>query len=789
MRIDAGWLVLAALAAGCSRGAPEPRAGRPAATADKLRGYSQRAVLDKLGGNSRNGFCFRCDDRLATARISYDPATGVAGRSALPAFEFEGADEPALAHRGLEAGVEGGRLGFVSAGHGYLVTEGDLDLPRDLLAEVEIRMKTALGKELRLGWSTQTGKAWVDEELGVTAVPLESEEGFHVYRIALDKVLKTRAGAEDRIRTLFFAPANRCGDRVEIDYIRLLDGRERYRRRAVGSGRVAAGGVSRPAIWTPAAASLAWDLRLPEEECSFRGAAGFLFGGEAAAEFRVLVDGETVRSLRVEGGGGWTEIPPLSLGRWRGKTVTLALETSGDAPGVAVWANPAVAAAPRSRFNVVIFLEDALRADRLGCYGYGTPTSPRKSELLAGGGVVFASAVSQATMTRPSCPSLMTSLYPNATGVLTFRDRLPPEYLTLAEIMREQGFATGAFVQNVAAGTAAGLDQGYCEFYDSERVFSRPRDLFGAALESWLDRHADSNFFLYLHLLDPHGPYNPPPPFDAAWREYTGPRTPVAGNRPGLVLDPPGVVAPSREGRNLRYDGEVADNDYWFGVFTEMLKTRGLWNDTLIVCLADHGEFLGERGRWGHHPPGLAPVIHVPLLFFYPARWREKIEVETPVQLLDVMPTVLELARVASAPLVMQGDSLLSLIDGDAAEKERWARRPAISEEVSGLGGRVPDDPLGSVVTGGRHYIFSRRLGAGDEERRTIRTLAWPGDAPAPGADGGGAARAESVLRDLARANRMIRESIRGGAPAKTEAVSRRDPETDRRLQALGYLQ
>ena len=127
---------------------------------------------------------------------------------------------------------------------------------------------------------------------------------------------------------------------------------------------------------------------------------------------------------------------------------------------------------------------------------------------------------------------------------------------------------------------------------------------------------------------------------------------------------------PTDEGRRRRYAGEILHNDALLPRLLEKLSALGLAEDTLLIFLADHGEYMGEHGLWGHKPPGLMPVIHVPLMMVYPKRFQEAKRIGDPVQLIDVMPTILELAEVDPADLLLQGNSLIGLIEG--RDPERW---------------------------------------------------------------------------------------------------------------------
>jgi len=330
-------------------------------------------------------------------------------------------------------------------------------------------------------------------------------------------------------------------------------------------------------------------------------------------------------------------------------------------------------------------LEDAERADHLSLYGYDQPTSPFKEELLRDSGAVFLQARAQDNITRASVPSMMTSLLPSVTGVWSFADMLRPEFLTLAEVLRQQGFATASFVQNSNAGPAAGLHQGFDVTAD-EVTRGEPEVLLeGTPLWNWLRSHKDRNSFVYLHLADPHGPYDPPPPYDGSYRalEHAVGRQSVGVDtfKPDEAIDAPWVHAPTRAGRVALYDGEIRHNDEVLRGFFARLKTEGMFEDTLFVFVADHGEHFGEHGVWTHRPPGTAQVTGVPLVLMHPQRIPKPLRITEPVQLLDVMPTVLEFAGVDSSGLAMQGDSLASLIEG--RNSEFWRNRVIASEEVT----------------------------------------------------------------------------------------------------------
>jgi Sulfatase len=230
----------------------------------------------------------------------------------------------------------------------------------------------------------------------------------------------------------------------------------------------------------------------------------------------------------------------------------------------------------------------------------------------------------------------------------------------------------------------------------------------GERVSQWLEQHRDRNFFLYLHALDPHAPFDPPQP----WRDQALAQLPKDGTTPmrwDRDLDPDWSKEPTLEGRRLLYEAEIAHNDAVVEQFFRRLDALGLSQNTLVVMTADHGEYLGERNffgnrLWTHRPPGFLPGTHVPLMMVYPKRFKEPKRIKDPVQLIDVMPTVLELAGVERGDLLLQGHSLLGLIDG--ARPDAWRDRVIVSEEPTAM---LKDNPCscGSLYFRDWHLLSS----------------------------------------------------------------------------------
>lgn len=760
--------------------------------------FNQINLLKSLSLNPRNGFYYRLDDNLD--QVNYAGSDSKTTKSEEKErnldFEFANPEEFTWLLPDRKPRIGNGILEFRAAPGDYLETSGDLNIPQGIIQEIEIRARMKCSTEMEVGWSGSTDHGWDEVRMGRIKIETKPGDRFYIYRINAAAALKKKLDADDKIRKFFLRPSTIKGDLIEIDYIRLISKNRKYRRSPFGTGYETLDKVMRKILHLNSPGSLTYRLKLPEVPVNLRFGLGVLDDSEPVI-CRVLLKGngneQEVFSRQLTKQDSWEDIEPIELSPWKNQEVTIRLEAASQNNNTTFWSNPIIYQSPSPEpFNVVIVLEDALRADHLSLYGYRQETSPSKDRLLQDG-IIFLNAISQATMTRPSCPSLMTSLYPSTTGVWNFQEMLNENYLTLPEIMRHQGFTTAAFIQNVAAGPAAGLHQGYSYLYDQHTCGYHPDNNFRDLIRTWLKNHSDRNFFLYIHLLDPHGPYNPQPPGDKWYKNYQGPTTPVERqDKPGFRIDPSWVDEPSLEGRTLLYDGEVLDNDLWLDNFIEFIKERGFLSRTLIVFLSDHGEFLGEYNEWGHHPPGRFPVIHPPLMIYYPAELPGNLRIEEPVQLIDVMPTILDLSGIATENFLLQGDSLLPLIRGE--NSEWWENRLCVSEEVSLRRSKEDKNNWGSLFYRDRHLLYSDKLsGEGKQQENEaglriynyqkdlggIHTLSIPfGNAILK-------PRVRDFLHQFQEHNLRIHRNIIGD---NTE-VSSHDPEVLKQLKALGYLQ
>jgi arylsulfatase A-like enzyme len=748
---------------------------RAAALREIAVGFDPDETLAALPPNPKTGTVVRLDERLAEASIVPAPEGESEPPPRILQFEFDGTDPVALAPAHSEYTVTEGVLRLEAQRNDPLLTRGDFDSGGDAIAEMEIRIRLARGRTFSLGWSRAALGRWEPESVRLLEVAVVPGGEFQIYRIAAEHALKLGRG--EHARTLALMPSDVEGDVVEIDWIRLVRKRDKYAREPVGRSYELFGSEMRSVIHVQAPRELAFEVRVPEQDPRLDVGMGLLDGDPI--EFRVELrtrEGAVheLATQRIGRPGMWHDAR-APLDAFAGREVTLRLLADGPRGGVALWSSPRLSGAPTQPFHMILVVEDALRADHLSAWGHARETSP-ETDRLADSGVLFEHAFSQATKTRASVPSYMTSLHPTTTGVWNSHDHLADRYLTIAEILRRQGFVTASFIQNLNTGPAAGLHQGFDVLHKPATRDKKPAGVY-PRVASWIAENADRNFFLYLHVLDPHGAYDPPAPFDAWYRERDPDGTPIELDR---RMDPAFIDAPSAEGRRARYDGEILQDDHWLGKLRSELSTLGIADETLLVLFADHGEHLGEHGLWEHTPPGFKQVLHVPLLMHHPTLLPAGVRRTEPVQLLDIAPTVLELAGVDPKRLPLQGDSLLPLALGEA-----WPERLVLSEEVISYDRSRPERVRGSLFFGRWHLLQSRH--EGERVLQAFDYLADPDEEwalPSVGWDPLLHYRTVGLMRHLKEANLAIwREMTRG----ESEAVPL-DPETQKQLRALGYI-
>jgi arylsulfatase A-like enzyme len=299
--------------------------------------------------------------------------------------------------------------------------------------------------------------------------------------------------------------------------------------------------------------------------------------------------------------------------------------------------------------NVIIIAVDTLRADHLGCYGYPRNTSPN-IDGFASDGVKFNACYTPSPLTTPAFASMLSSLPPYKHGAkrngLSIFDRIQmlPQYL------KEMGYHTGAFVSNwTLKKKLTHLDRGfdtYSEVLTKKRWFGliNPE---GEAPEvnreiyKWLYRNEGKKFFLFVHYTEPHDPYVYHKKFDMG---YNG-------------IDPAFYPEGSNHKKIKKYDTEISFVDFYIGELIQKIKDYSLYENSLVIFLADHGESFGEHDYFGHGRRLYNSCLHVPLIVKRPEDKLEGVEINRNVSLLDVAPTILSLLGYP-VPDDMEGENL-----------------------------------------------------------------------------------------------------------------------------------
>ena len=450
------------------------------------------------------------------------------------------------------------------------------------------------------------------------------------------------------------------------------------------------------------------------------------------------------------------------------------------------------------RLNVVLFVVDTLRADRLGVYGYGGSTSPN-IDALAATGVVFEQAEAPAPWTLPSVPSLLLSQLPCEHGLLDEGDRLAEGAEPLAVVLKQSGYRTASFFCNPFAGPLVGLDAGYDTCLLVKGAVDRD------TVSGFLDAPGAGRapFFLYAHNVEPHNPDTAKPRFirrfgdvssetvaevEADYREYRG-LTRVDGEAGRPLGSTDNTTAQQRVLSRLLelkpqidvlYDATVLEADERIGSVIEALRARGLWENTLFIVTSDHGEELGERGGWQHDQSVYEELLHVPLVVRFPEDQFAGTRVSAPVGLIDVAPTLLEVLGV-EAPAAYRGRSLLPLLSGKR-EPGREPRFLSFRHNVRKYY-RPYKETRGDVNVVVRRGTVKAIWNA---EVDTVELYDLARDRGETTNLAGEHPDAAAGLRDFAR--RALARCVQSGAgrgPASTEQM---DEETRRRLESLGYL-
>ncbi len=357
-------------------------------------------------------------------------------------------------------------------------------------------------------------------------------------------------------------------------------------------------------------------------------------------------------------------------------------DRSTPEPAPPTRANPTV--------NVVVFMIDTLRADRVGAYGYDKPTSPTL-DLIAREGVVFENAQTAATWTCPSIPSLMTSTFLCEHGITSELKQLSPKIRTLAERFQEVGYHTMSMYINTFAGPTTGMTRGFDQALENPTGFHA---IDGSVVSRWAADRPDKPFFLYVHNIEPHNPFQAPdelirlfgdvndvakarqrlgmlisnyrPRLRPDWKANHGLLRPLGStdqetqlNQIVRALD---AMLPAHQ---VMYDAVVRHADIRLASVIEALKAAGTWDNTLLIVLSDHGEEMSERGDYLHSQSVYGELTNVPLIVRFPDKAHAGTRVREVVSTVDVLPTIFDYLGREDLNAGARGRSLMPLVRGE----------------------------------------------------------------------------------------------------------------------------
>lgn len=556
-------------------------------------------------------------------------------------------------------------------------------------------------------------------------------------------------------------------------------------------GEATVGGEARRALTVGRPSTVSWYVEVPPA------AKLGLSAGAVGAE-----GGEVTVAVRPEGGAeqivargtlgqGWTDLT-ADLKGFAGKVVRVAVRTdpaTGGAAGEIALASAGIYRAPvepagdrEKPKHLVVLLVDTLRADKLSPFDEGTRVRTPVIDRIASEGTTFLQAQSPAPWTKPSVASILTGLHPMTHGAKTQAAVVPGSAVFLGEHLKAQGWATAGFIGNGYVSDKFGFDQGWDRYrnFIREGANTDASNIFQEAGD-WAAAHKDEPFFLYVHTIDPHVPYDPPADFLKLYDDRDGYDGVVKARSTGDLLakakkNPPQVTFDASDRKRLEalHDGEITQHDVELGKFVDRLNRLGIWEDTLFVFVSDHGEEFDDHGSWGHGHSIYQELLRVPLVMRYRGGVPQGRRVASAVGTVDIAPTVLEVLGMPPLPDA-EGRSLVPLFADDHPPGVVNVGMSEWGEERRVLTTRAWKLVLrGNLTTA----MFDLASDPGEQQQKDV------GDFPI-------AARFTRILQGqyLAATDRRSWMSAEQGASRRLDGgEADMDPATCEQLKQLGYV-
>ncbi len=594
--------------------------------------------------------------------------------------------------------------------------------------------------------------------LGAQA-PLITDGTVQTYRLSLDDSrMREWEGPWTHLGFFFNSQDNAETITLDILSIRVIPKEAEYALDRVGVRAELRSNAHRRTLYTHAPGRLEYLAKVPDSGRLDVGLGVLLDDSPVTFSITAQPSGGEVETLLEESYAdpeNWAQ-RSVDLSHLAGQNVTLALEASAERAGtVAMWAAPTLSGARTTdKPNVIFYIIDGAGADYMSVYGYNRRTTPNLQRLAAEG-TVFERAYSNSAWTKISTPSFMTSLQNSVLGgYRSDSDPLPDQAVTMAQHLHGAGYQTATLTANPYAGTMSSLDRGVDALRESWTEFSYFDDRHNLPMSStflqesfwrWRNAYPGEPYWVHLQTTDVHYPWTPVDPFaglfiDPELRErYDEWQRQLYETGGGLRAVSPDSVAFAETGinpvahfdaRRRLYDETMAHQDHQLGQLVARLKAEGEWENTLLIIAADHAHSaagLHELSvpRWGGgsvDPIFRSSVSRIPLVIVWPDRVAGGQRFSQPVSMIDILPTILDLAALP-VPEVMQGQSLAPLLLGE----EGWEPRPVILDQF------VADQ--GTSELSGRIEVIDGRWGASleinpdpevpEEERRPSPLLLY----------------------------------------------------------------
>jgi arylsulfatase A-like enzyme len=609
-----------------------------------------------------------------------------------------------------------------------LVAPG-LDSPdaNDSFHSLELKVRLARGTRLGVSF---VGEEKLDEKKLVRDAKQGSFSAFNIdLRPGSSLETYTITAAQASFNTSYPLPNIRHvalrfigaeGARLEIASMRLVTLKEHLAAISSGVGWHGLSDVFRETVVTRSPERVGFPLDLPSRPWLDL-AIGTVDNGPVT--FRVAVEGAGERTellkRTVSTPNRWEPVP-VDLGAFARRRVRLVLSVEAEREGTpGFWGAPVVrnrGGRPRAQApsaartavvgrrppprGVIVIIADTLRRDHLQPWGYDRESAPVLSRL-AGEGAFFEDNIAQGAWTKVSVSSIITSLYPTTNGINDMPDRIPVGVTTLAEAYRAAGYATFATSSVPFTGRLTNLHHGVEVLHEAtslpETVQSKTSRTYVDRLLEWVELHREVPFFAFLHIFDPHSPFEPYRPYDNLWmspQEIAAHRKDMEQakkfiesdffKREGLAnpaeLEKAGVDrARYVAAQKAWYDSSIRAMDVEIGRLVERLAELRLDRETAIAFASDHGEEFLEHGRPFHGFSTYGEMLNVPLVLSWPGALPRGAVVKETVENLDLMPTLLDLSQLP-LPGQAQGRSLLPLLARRDPATLGWTSRPAFAE-------------------------------------------------------------------------------------------------------------